>query len=67
MVGADTAVDVDGDILGKPIDADDARRMLRRLSGRTHVVHTGVAVAADGEVATADHVERRDFTAVTDG
>jgi nucleoside triphosphate pyrophosphatase len=44
VLGADTVVEVDGDILGKPIDADDARRMLRRLSGRTHLVHTGVAV-----------------------
>jgi septum formation protein len=44
VVAADTVVEVDGDILGKPVDADDARRMLRRLSGRTHLVHTGVAV-----------------------
>jgi septum formation protein len=44
VVAADTIVEVDGDILGKPVDADDARRMLRRLSGRAHRVHTGVAV-----------------------
>ena len=49
VVAADTVVEVDGEILGKPDDADDARRMLRRLSGRTHLVHTGVAVrAGDG-------------------
>jgi septum formation protein len=53
VIGADTAVDVDGAMLGKPRDADDARRMLRALSARTHVVHTGVAVASDGAVATA--------------
>ena len=45
VLAADTIVEVDGEILGKPADADDARRMLRRLSGRTHHVHTGVAAA----------------------
>ncbi len=44
VIAADTTVDVDGTILGKPDDDDDARRMLRLLSGRTHAVHTGVAV-----------------------
>src|SRR5688500_9291161 len=42
VLGADTTVEVDGEILGKPLDATDARRMLRRLSGRSHKVHTGV-------------------------
>jgi septum formation protein len=44
VLGADTVVVVDGDVLGKPADADDATRMLHRLSGRTHQVVTGVAV-----------------------
>jgi septum formation protein len=44
VVAADTTVDLEGEILAKPVDIDDARRMLRRLSGRTHRVHTGVAV-----------------------
>jgi septum formation protein len=44
VLAADTVVEIDGEILGKPVDADDARRMLRRLSGRVHRVHTGVAV-----------------------
>lgn len=44
IIAADTTVDLDGEILGKPVDADDARRMLKRLSGRSHYVHTGVAV-----------------------
>ncbi len=44
VIGADTVVALDGDVLGKPADATDARRMLRRLSGRTHEVITGVAV-----------------------
>ena len=45
VLGADTTVVVDGESLGKPVDADDARRMLARLSGRTHQVMTGVCVA----------------------
>jgi septum formation protein len=44
VVGADTEVILDGDIFGKPRDADDAIRMLKRLSGRTHQVLTAVAV-----------------------
>ncbi len=44
VVGADTVVVVDGKILGKPRDAEDARRMLRLLQGRWHQVLTGVAV-----------------------
>lgn len=44
VVGADTVVLHDGIIYGKPKDADDAYRMLRSLSGRTHKVITGVAI-----------------------
>src|SRR6266404_5507487 len=44
VLGADTIVVVDDTILGKPRDADDAVRMLRLLSGRTHAVITGVCV-----------------------
>lgn len=44
VLAADTIVVVDGDLLGKPRDPDDARRMLERLSGREHQVLTGVAV-----------------------
>ena len=43
VLGADTVVAVDGEILGKPVDMDDATRMLRLLSGRAHSVFTGVA------------------------
>ncbi len=45
VLGSDTVVEIDGEILGKPQDRDDAIRMLRRLSGRSHHVHTGVALA----------------------
>ncbi len=44
VIGADTVVDCQGEIFGKPEDAEDAKRMLRRLSGRTHQVHTAVSV-----------------------
>ena len=47
VLGADTVVVVDGEILGKPADAADARRMLRTLAGRPHQVMTGVALIAE--------------------
>jgi septum formation protein len=55
ILGADTIVVLDGDILGKPIDDADACRMLRRLSGRPHEVITGVALvdAASGGTRSA--------------
>lgn len=49
VLGADTTVVVHGEILGKPESEEDARRMLRRLSGRWHEVLTGVALVAGGE------------------
>jgi septum formation protein len=55
VLGADTTVIVDDQILGKPVDAADAARMLRLLSGRAHVVATGIAlVTADAAHATVD-------------
>jgi septum formation protein len=44
VVAADTTIDLDGQILEKPLDLDDARSMLRALSGRAHQAHTGVCV-----------------------
>ena len=44
VIGADTVVVVDSSILGKPVDAKDARRMLKLLSGRSHYVFTGLCV-----------------------
>jgi septum formation protein len=49
VIAADTTVDLESQILGKPIDDRDAESMLRRLSGRTHRVHTGVAVRRNGQ------------------
>ena len=48
VLGADTAVVLDGEILGKPRDEDDAAAMLHRLSGRRHEVMTGVSVRRGG-------------------
>jgi septum formation protein len=48
IIGADTIVVLDGDVLGKPRDTTHARTMLRRLSGRTHTVYTGLAVLGSG-------------------
>jgi septum formation protein len=44
IIGADTIVTLDGEMLGKPSDSDGAVRMLEKLSGKTHVVHTGYAL-----------------------
>ncbi|MEZ5427912.1 MAG: Maf family protein [Pyrinomonadaceae bacterium] len=50
VLGADTTVVIDDQIIGKPVDPEDARRMLRMLSGRWHEVLTGVAlVKQEGE------------------
>jgi septum formation protein len=57
VLGSDTIVVLDGDVLGKPRDAAEALAMLRRLSGRTHTVWTGVAVVAtDGGAAVVRSV-----------
>ncbi|MBR2740537.1 MAG: septum formation protein Maf [Oscillospiraceae bacterium] len=55
VIGADTIVCVDGKILGKPADREDAARMLRLLSGRSHHVLTGLCICVEG------HVIRRSF------
>ena len=51
VLASDTVVDLDGQILGKPKDSDDAARMLARLSGRTHLVHSGICVFHEGKSA----------------
>ncbi len=58
VITADTVVVVDGEVLGKPKDLDDAKRMLRRLSGKTHYVVTGVCL-------TTASSQRR-FSVITD-
>jgi len=56
VLGADTVVVVGGETLGKPRDREDATRMLRLLSGRTHQVHTGIClVRTPAEIKALEH------------
>lgn len=61
VIGSDTLVFIDNEPLGKPADLDEARTMLRRLSGRTHQVCTGVCVIRPGGGVRCFH----DLTDVT--
>jgi septum formation protein len=66
VLGADTTVTLDGHILAKPEDAADAARMLRMLSGRTHRVITGVAVASAKGTEVAAEITGVQFLTLTD-
>ena len=66
VLGADTVVVVDQHLLEKPADADDAARMLRLLSGRTHQVITGVCLAAAGIERTEAEVTLVTFTTMSE-
>jgi len=57
----DTAVVVDGEVFGKPADADAAERMLERLAGRTHEVVSGLCVVTPGWEETLDETTRVTF------
>lgn len=61
VIGADTVVSLDGTVLGKPQDKEDAKRMLRRMSGRTHEVMTGVTLIVDGRERSFVSVSRVTF------
>jgi septum formation protein len=62
VIGADTVVVIDGEILGQPRDDDDARRMLRLLSGNWHDVLTGVALISAGRVVVEHETTRVRFS-----
>jgi septum formation protein len=66
VLGADTTVTLDNTILGKPVDAADAGRMLRLLSGRTHRVITGVAVVTAAGVEVAAEATAVRFLTLSD-
>jgi septum formation protein len=66
VLGADTTVVVDNHILGKPEDASDAARMLRLLSGRAHLVATGVAIVTASGVNAAAEVTQVSFLPLTE-
>ena len=66
LIAADTAVYLDGRALGKPEDSDEARKMLRLLSGREHTVYTGVAVVYKGREYTAFEKTKVRFRDISD-
>ena len=66
VIGADTLVAIGDEILGKPKDKADAECMLRKLSGNTHCVYTGIAVIADGRIKTSCVVTEVRFNDMTD-
>jgi septum formation protein len=67
VIGADTVVECSGEILEKPADAVDARRMLRHLAARTHTVVTAFAIAREGAEICSDAIASRvTFRALTD-
>jgi septum formation protein len=67
VIGADTVVVAEGQVLGKPGGIEDARRMLRMLSGKTHEVLTGLSIIHDAD-EQASHVEttRVSFVALSE-
>ena len=67
IIAADTTVVLDREILGKPASDAEARAMLRRLSGHTHVVCTGMAVMRNGSVASAVEQVEVSIRDLTDG
>ncbi len=66
VLAADTIVVINGEILGKPIHESDARRMLRKLSGRTHAVITGVALFYKGTKQVFSVSTEVDFKVLTE-
>jgi septum formation protein len=65
VLAADTTLEIDGDIIGKPTDAADAAAILRRLSGRSHRVLSGVAVCVRAQTKTALSISEVRFRPLT--
>lgn len=61
VIASDTVVSVDGEILGKPRDEADAKRMLRKLSGRRHEVISGICLIGNNKRACAHEVTEVEF------
>ena len=66
LVAADTVVVCDGQVLGKPADAADAERMLRKLSGRRHLVVTGVTLMSPHSQLTFSEKTEVEFAELSD-
>ena len=61
VIGSDTVVDCGGTVLGKPADEAEARQMLEMLSGRVHLVHTGVCLAKGQKTDVFVHTSKVEF------
>lgn len=66
VISADTVVSFGDEIFGKPHTAENAERMLRKLSGSVHEVHTGIAVMSDGRMTVESETTRVHFRDLTD-
>ena len=66
VITADTIVWLEGKALGKPVDADDARRMLRNMSGKTHQVFTGVTITTASVQSSFAACSNVTFAVLTD-
>lgn len=66
VLGADTTVVIDEQIIAKPVDLDDARRMLKLLSGRTHEVLTGVAISKNSQTTVGLQSTKVKFAEMND-
>lgn len=67
VLAADTIVTIDNEVIGKPQSRDDAFAILRRLSGRTHRVITGVAIVSEGRVELFNEITEVSFYPLGDG
>lgn len=67
VIGADTVVEAEGEIFGKPSDEADARRMIGSLSGNTHFVHTGVCVIRKSEKRSETFTTQVTFRPLLEG
>ena len=66
VIGSDTVVIVDGEILGKPLDEEDAYRMLKKLSGKLHTVVTGVCISKGEKKKSFSEATRVEFYPLSD-
>ncbi len=66
IIAADTVVALKRDILGKPIDDDDARKMLRSMSNTTHYVYSGVCAIYNGKTVSSSERTKIKFRKITD-
>ncbi|WP_313953084.1 Maf family protein [Accumulibacter sp.] len=67
VLAADTTIELADEVIGKPVDADDARRILHRLSGQTHRVLTAVAIDFDGRIELTRSISEVRFRQLDDG